>query len=49
MFKLILKIRQHFCKHKYVKHYDPAYKKAYSRNTGAYVYRCPKCGKVVIP
>ena len=41
MFKLILKIKQHFCKHKYRKHYEPKLEE--------YVYRCPKCGKVVIP
>lgn len=45
MFKLIRKIRQHFCKHNYVKHYEPNCKKPYARSLGRYVYRCSKCGK----
>lgn len=35
--KMITKIRQHFCKHKYVKHW--------MKGTG-YNIRCIKCGKV---
>lgn len=35
--KMIMKIRQHFCKHKYVKHW--------MKGTG-YNIRCIKCGKV---
>lgn len=35
--KMITKIRQHFCKHKYMKHWI--------KGTG-YNMRCIKCGKV---
>ena len=37
MWKLFIKIKQHFCKHKFVKYYIH----------GVYVYRCAKCNKVV--
>lgn len=39
MWNLFIKIRQHFCKHKFVKHYDT--------ECECYVYRCTKCNKVI--
>ncbi len=36
--RIFLRIRQHFCRHRYKKHWN--------KESAAYEYRCVHCGKV---
>lgn len=46
LYVLIVKIRQRFCKHKFVKHWDKNAKRFHA-NSGDYVLRCTKCNKTI--